>query len=39
MSNCIVTINVNGKDLKVNLKNSSPSIFIDEDLINALSTD
>ncbi len=36
MSNCIVTININNKELKVNLKDSSPSVLIDQDFIEAL---
>lgn len=36
MSNCIITININNKNLKVNLENSSPSVLFDEDFVNAL---
>ena len=36
MSKCIITVNVNGQELKMNLKNSSPSVLIDESFIQAL---
>lgn len=36
MSKCIITVNVNGQELKMNLKDSSPSVLIDESFIQAL---
>lgn len=36
MSKCVITVNVNGQELKMNLKDSSPSVLIDESFIQAL---
>lgn len=36
MSKCIVTVTVNGEELKLNLQNSSPSVLIDGSFIQAL---
>lgn len=36
MSKCVITINVNGQDLKMNLEDSSPSVLLDDSFIQAL---
>lgn len=36
MSKCVITVSVNGQELKMNLKDSSPSVLIDESFIQAL---
>jgi len=33
MSKCIITVKVNGEELKLNLNGSSPSVLIDESFI------
>ena len=39
MSKCIITVKVNGEELKLNLNDSSPSVLIDESFIQALRED
>ena len=39
MSKCIITVKVNGEELKLNLNDSSPSVLIDESFIQALKED
>lgn len=39
MSKCIITVKVNGEELKLNLNDSSPSVLIDEGFIQALRED